>query len=175
MSATIYFCTENYIKSNTPITANVNWQEILPLVKYNSDAWLRKILGSYFYTDLLTKYNQQTLSADETYLVSLTQPSLAWRVAADSALELSFQIKNKGVMTQSGDFSSNTELKAIQFMYSKYVAKSEFTENMMIEWLIENKLLFSKFTDVLNKDSALYNRLCCSNTPNGFNSPIFLI
>ena len=174
MPSQVFFITENYLKTNTPITANVDFKEILPLVKYNSDAWLCKILGAYFYNDLLTKYNAQTLSANETILVEYIQPSLAWRVCADASLELSFQIKNKGVMTQSGDFSANAELKAIQYMYSKYVAKSEFTENMMIEWLLENKSLFTKFTDILNKDSLLYNRTC-SNPTTGFNSPIFLI
>jgi hypothetical protein len=55
-----YFITENYLKLNTTITANVDVTDLVPFVKTASDMSVQPILGSYFYTDLLTKYNNQT-------------------------------------------------------------------------------------------------------------------
>ena len=86
MATVIYFVTENYLKVNTPITANVNITEVLPLVKGAADMWTQSTLGTYFYNDLLVKYNAQTLNPDEETLVALMQPSIAWRAAADAVI-----------------------------------------------------------------------------------------
>lgn len=167
----IYFVTENYLKVNTPITANVNITEVLPLVKGAAMMWTRSTLGSYFFQDLLTKYNNQSLSTDETTLVEYMQPSIAWRAAADAIIELSYQLKNKGVQTQSGDFSNSPEYKAIMFMNNHYTKKAEFYENAMWKYLTKNKDLYPAFTSVLNRDS---NCLCAIvNSTNKFNSQIF--
>lgn len=170
MPAQIYFITQNFLYTNTPIQANVDFKEILPLIKGSADMWTRNTLGTLFYNDLLTKYNAQTLSADETTLVEYIQLSIAWRTAAESVLELSYQITNKGVQTQSGDYSVSLELK-----YQKYVDKAEFYENRMQSWLLTNKLLFSVFMDDNNKtDSGAHLSLMCKSN-NSFISPIQLI
>lgn len=173
MAQTIYFVTENFLKTNTPITANVDIVEVLPLIKAAADMWTRSTLGTYFYNDLLTKYNAQTLDANETILVGYMQPSIAWRTAADAIIELSYQLKNKGVQTQSGDFSNSPEYKAIMFMCNHYTKKAEFYENIMWEYLLKNKDLYPVFTNPLNRDS---NCLCwlLDKSRNKFNSQIFL-
>ena len=43
----IYFVTENYLKVNTPITANVDVTDVFPYVKPASDMRVQAILGSY--------------------------------------------------------------------------------------------------------------------------------
>ena len=154
---TIYFITEQYLKINTPITANVDIIEILPLVKNAAIMWSAHTLGTYFFEDLLAKYNAMTLNSDETYLVELMQPSIAWRTCSDAVLELSYQLKNKGVQTQSGDFSAAAELKAVQYLSETYGKKAEFYENRMWQYLRKNKALFPAFTNPLNHDSYLIN------------------
>lgn len=174
MAQQIFFVTESYIKINTPTTANINISEVLPFIKYASEAWTRDTLGTYFYTDLLTKYNAQTLSADETTLVSHIQPAIAWRACADAVLSLSFQLKNKGVQSQSGDFSQSPELKAIMYLTGDYTKKAEFYENYLWEYLQDNKTLFTNFTSDANRDSTLKLSLK-NNSDDKFNNQIFFI
>ena len=171
MSNQIYFVTENYLKVNTPINANVDIKEVLPLVKGAADMFTQHTLGSYFYNDLLVKYNAQTLSTDEQVLVALMQPSIAWRACADAVIELSFQLKNKGIQTQSGDFSASGESKMVQFMNRHYSQKAEFYEQEMWKYLIKNKALYPEFTSSLNHNSNLLNT--CSGNESKFNSQIF--
>jgi hypothetical protein len=170
MATVIYFVTENYLKVNTPITANVNITEVLPLVKGAADMWTQATLGTYFYNDLLVKYNAQTLNPDEETLVALMQPSIAWRAAADAVIELSFQLKNKGIQTQSGDNSAAAESKMVQFMNRHYAQKAEFYELKMFEYLVKNRALYPEFTSQLNHNSTCLN-YCCSGQ-NKFNSQI---
>lgn len=177
MAQTIYFVTEAYLKLNTPVTANVNITEVLPLIKAAAIMWTRSTLGTYFFDYLLAKYNAQTLTTDETNLVELMQPSIAWRTAADAAFELSLQIKNKGVQMQSGDFSAAAELKAIALIASNYNKKAEFYENYLWKYLEKNKDLYPQFTDPLNHDSDCWNSICgvCNHPTSKFNGQIFLI
>ena len=170
MATTIYFVTENYLKVNTPITANVNITEVLPLVKGAADMWTQSTLGTYFYNDLLVKYNAQTLNANEEILVALMQPSIAWRTCADAIIELSYQLKNKGVQTQSGDNSASAEAKMVQFMNRHYAQKAEFYEQKMWEYLVKNKDLYPEFVSSLNHNSTCLN--ACCNGRNNFNSQI---
>lgn len=172
MSQIIYFVTENYLKVNTPITANVNITEVLPLVKAAAMMWTRSTLGTYFFDDLLAKYNAQTLSPDEVVLVEMMQASIAWRAAADAVIELSYQLKNKGIQTQFGDNSTSPEYKAIMFVNNAYTKKAEFYENIMWKYLVKNKALYPNFTSPLNRDSTC---LCSIIDPSKdkFNAQIF--
>lgn len=169
MPQLIYFVTENYLKVNTTITANVNITEILPLVKGAADMWTQYTLGTYFYDYLLTKYNAQTLTPDEEILVGYMQPSIAWRACADAVLELSYQLKNKGIQSQSGDFSTNSESKMIQMMNRHYVQKAEFYENALWKYLKKNKDLYPQFTSPLNHNSNCL--AACTDCLNGCNTP----
>ena len=172
MSQIIYFVTEPYLKLNTPVTANIDIVEILPLIKGAALMWTRSTLGTYFFNDLLTKYNDQTLSADEVTLVEYMQPAIAWRTCSDSVATLSYQLKNKGIQTQSGDFSQSPEYKANMFMITNYNKKAEFYENYLWKYLVKNKDLYPNFTSHLNQDSDI---ICSLYSGGKFNSQIILI
>lgn len=151
----IYFVTENYIKNNTPVTKNVDITDVMPYVKTQSDMRIQPILGTYFYEDILAKYNAQTLSADETTLVEYIQPAVAWRSAEDAVFGLSYQLKNKGIQQQFGDYSQQVSQSEIAFIMHHYGQKAKFFENRLQNWLIDNKALFPNFTSEDNKDSDL--------------------
>jgi len=151
----IYFITENYIKTQTPVTRNVDVNEITPFVKTCSDRRIQPILGSYFYNDLLTKYNAQTLSADETTLVQKIQPCVAWYSAAEAVMALSYQLKNKGIQKQNGDFSESVGKDEILLMYDHYQSEAAFYEQRIRIYLKEYKDLFSAYTSTLNTDSDM--------------------
>ena len=151
----IYFVTETYIKSKTPITQNVDVNEITPFIATCSDMRIQPILGTYFYNDILTKYNAQTLSADETTLVSKIQPCIAWYAAADAVFALTYQLKNKGLQKQSGDYSESVSREEVGDGIEYYQSKANFYEQRLRIWLKENKDLFTNFTSTDNTDSDM--------------------
>ena len=151
----IYFITENYLKLNTTITANVDVNDLVPFVKTASDMSVQPILGTYFYTDLLTKYNAQTLSGDETLLTEMIQPCVAWQTCSDAVIGLSRQLKNKGLQSQSGDYSNSADFREITFYTDHYAQKKDFYINRLVNFLDINKDLFSAYTSELNKDSNM--------------------
>lgn len=154
----IYFVTEAFLKANTPITANCDVTDIIPWVQIAADMEIRPILGTYFYDIILDKYNAQTLDANETTLVSFIKPAIAWRAAGLSVYGLVYQLKNKGLQKQSGDFSESVSEEEVKFGMSHYEQMSRFYSNQLIKWLKANKDLFPDFTNVLNNDSNYKDR-----------------
>jgi hypothetical protein len=162
--STIYFVTEAYLKSTTNVGQNVDMQNVTPLIQTAADMWVRSILGTYFYNYLLTGFNAQTLNADEIILVGYIKPAVAWRTASDTVFNTSFQVKNKGVQTQSGDFSASPDFKSVSFIAHQTREKSEFYDNRLNEYLCENKALYPQFTSDLNRDSSCRKTYCEEKT-----------
>jgi hypothetical protein len=151
----IYFVTENYLKTKTPITANIDVNAITPFISTQSDMRVQPILGTYFYQYILGKYNAQTLTPNEEVLVGYIQPVVAWRSAEDAVFGLSYQLKNKGLQTQNGDYSNSVSQSEISFSMEHYGQKASFYEARLYEYLKDNKDLFPEFTSVNNKDSDI--------------------
>jgi len=89
----LYFITETYLKTNTPITANVDVTDVTPYIATQAQLRVMPILGTVFYEDLLEKYNAQTLSNDEEALVLFIQPVIAWRSAEDAIFGLTYPLR----------------------------------------------------------------------------------
>lgn len=168
-----YFITENYLKANTPITQNVDSKDIIPFVKPASDMFIQNYLGSYFYVNLLASYNAQTLNSNETTLVAIIQPIVAWRAAADAVYAMHYQLKNKGVQLQSGDQSSPAAQEEVVMLKRHYDQKAEFFEERLRKYLILNKDLFPDFTNKLNTDSCLTDMI--PKEDSGYNQDMLMI
>jgi len=156
-----YFITNTYLKDNTPVGQNVDSNLIVPIIKTAADSYVRSILGTYFYNYLLTKFNAQTLSVLEITLVQdFIQMAVAWRACSDAVMTTSYQTTNKGIQTQSGDFSASPEYKAIMFMVHEYKSKGDFYDKRLENYLTNNGDLYPEFMNDLNDDSITPKKGC---------------
>jgi len=187
----LYFITETYLKVNTPITANVDVTDVTPYVATQAALRIQPILGTTFYNHMLAAYNAQTLTPDEVDLVEFIQPVIAWRSAEDAVFGLTYQLKNKGLQTQSGDYSASVSRNEVAFGMEHYAQKASFFEQRLIRWLLTNKALFPIFISTANLDTDLrpmfnncscinqYNNVCtglCGNfLENGYNNAILIL
>ena len=167
----IYFVTENSLKTKIPLTANIDMVKVLPYVESQADMRIQPILGTYFYNYLLGKYNAQTLTPDETTLVKKIQYAIGWRAVEDCILGISFELKNKGIQQQSGDYSSPTTLAEANYIEGRMAKKAEFYEERLIKWLQANYSLFPQFTDSQN-DSDMKP---IKSTDTGYNESIYFM
>jgi hypothetical protein len=104
---------------------------------------------------MLTGYNAQTLNNDEETLVTYIQPVVAWRSAEDAVFGLSYQLKNKGIQQQFGDYSNAVTQNEVAFSMEHYGQKASFYEARLFRFLKENRDLFPEFISELNKDSDI--------------------
>jgi len=151
----IFFVTEQFLKTFGIITPNVDASKITPLVQFAAKAYVKPLIGSYFFDDLLTKYNAQTLTATEEILVSKMQFAIAFRACAQAVNTLSYQLGNKGIQKQTDDNSTFADLSEIKYMYNNYINDTKLYETEMNTYLNDNKDLFPVYLDILNKDSII--------------------
>ena len=151
----LYFITETYLKTNTPITANVDVTDVTPYIATQAQLRVMPILGTVFYDYLLEAYNNQTLTPEEEALVLFIQPVVAWRSAEDAIFGLTYQLKNKGLQHQFGDNSSSVSRSDVAFGMEHYAQKASFFEQRLIRWLLANRNLFPIFISTANQDTDL--------------------
>jgi hypothetical protein len=187
----LYFITETYLKVNTPITANVDVTDVTPYIATQAALRVQPILGTTFYNYLLTQYNNTVLNPDEINLVEFIQPVIAWRSAEDAVFGLTYQLKNKGLQTQSGDYSASVSRNEVAFGMEHYAQKASFFEQRLIRWLLVNRNLFPQFISTTNQDTDLrpmfnncscitqYQTTCLGNCgtfrENGYNNSILIL
>jgi hypothetical protein len=171
----IYFVTEAFIKKNGIISANADVNDYTPLIQNAAKAFIKRQIGSLFFEDLLTKYNNQTLSNDEQLLVERMQWSIAWRACANAVISLSFQLKNKGLQIQKSDNSDGVGLKEVSFMYDHYIQNATYFEYELKEYLIANKDKYSVYLSKENSDSSIKNSCNGGDDNYAESSGIFII
>ena len=139
------FVSEQYIKAYTPVGGLVEWSEIEPSLHLAQDAFIQDQLGSNFYDYLQTQFAAQTLTPDEIILVARIKPSLAYRVAAEMLPFLYAQIKNKGVMTQRGDYADPIDLQTLKYLRNELANSAEFYAVRLTSYLRDNRNLFPQY------------------------------
>jgi hypothetical protein len=103
----LYFITETYLKNNTPITANVDVNNVTPYLATQAQLRIMPILGTTFYNDLLTKYNDSDICPDEEDSSSIHSAYYSMESSRRCCIWSSLQLKNKGLQTQFGDNSAH--------------------------------------------------------------------
>lgn len=169
-----YFITESYLKNNTPITQNVDVKVIMPFVGPASDMHIQSLLGTFFYNYMLLNYNNQTLNADEFELYKKLQPIIAFRAAAECVYGLTYQLKNKGLQTQTGEQSDTADAEQVIMIKRHYDQTAEFYEERVRIFLIKNKELFPEFTDERNDDCSLAEDIR-PQKESGYNNDMLMI
>ena len=164
----IYFITENYIKTNTPLQNNVDVSKIDYLFSDSYDLVISDLLGTYFGGYLLDKHQlviawTDTYTADEEKLIDKVQKTMAWHIAHSAVETLSDGITNKGAQKGYGDYSNASTDGQVRFLSEKYKKRFEAFQQQLINYLTNDKDLFPNFISDLNK-SSLILRNCASNS-----------
>lgn len=139
------FISENYIKSYTPIGELCQWTEILPTALIVQQSTFQDILGTNFYNYLLNKFATQTLNPDEIVLMNYIKPALAYRVADKTLPFINYQIRNKGVMVQRGDYSDAVDIDTLRYLREELSGSADFHEKRLIEYLCKNENLYPQY------------------------------
>lgn len=124
--ATALFITESYLKSITSISANVDVQELVPHVEQAQDIFIQDALGSRLYTTLQTAIINNNLTSDQTNLLNLIRPCLAYYAMHSALPFISLKIRNTGIVKQSGENIVNADLSEIKYLRGEIKDTAEY-------------------------------------------------
>lgn len=154
------FITETYIKTNSPITSNVDPKDLNSHILAAQNLYMKNILGSEFFDDLMTKYQAQTLSADEITLVQdYIQPAILWRGITIALPWLHTQLRNKGLMNNSDDNATQADQSMLNFLRNEAKNRAEYQEEELRKYLCKYNNLYPLYRtqDGLTKPDSSSN------------------
>jgi len=148
----IYFVTENFLKTKTHITQNVDAGILSPFIPMAVKSYLQPILGYRFTNDLLTKYNDNTLSPEEEELVDFIQYVVAFYAAYIAVPSLSFRVSNKGVQSQFGDYTASEGVATVEYIRNNILSFARDNESNLRAFLELNKESYPLYLEKINKE-----------------------
>jgi hypothetical protein len=149
---TVYFVTENFIKTRTPISNNVDVSDIAPNIRTAAIEYIRPILGKNFFDDLVEKYNLQTLSANEEELVEIIQMIVAYRATDLTIPFVTFRLANKGIVKLNENIDDKEVLNIVNYIRNEIKKFAHIKENELKKFLDLNKENYPLYIDKINKE-----------------------
>lgn len=138
----IYFITFNELVTSYVVSGNVFQEDVMPYGKDAYENHIENYLGSTFAGDLLTKYNANSLNANELLLVERIKPIIGWQMVVDSVVSATYSFKNKGLQKQSGEYSESVSKDEVGYLVNHYSDKRNNAMARLELFLKTNKGLF---------------------------------
>lgn len=148
----IYFIDESFLRKNVQPIQNVDGGDLGPFVMIAMKTYIQRILGYNFFEDLLVKFNNGTTNFDEDLLINYIKDAGAYYTLYEAVPFISFRISNKGVVTQSGEFSQGNGVETVEYIRQKVLAIAKRYEDELRKFLDINKNKYPLYLDKLNQE-----------------------
>lgn len=136
------FVTENYLKGFTPISKNIDIEEVTPFLEEVELIDVRELVGKPLYDDLKEKYINQTLDNNEIELVNLLKRGISYKSASQALPFLNTKITSKGVQKLRGDYSEAGSMEEMKYLRRELENKAEYFFERVVEYLCKNSKYF---------------------------------
>jgi hypothetical protein len=154
MGQAILFITESYVKKYSNIDDNVDAQYITPVIDLVQKMYIRPILGTALYNELVTQITNDTVSANNTTLLDdYILDTMLYYVLSEGLPSFTYKIENKSVSTKTSDNATPVDNSIIQSEVSRYKDRAEFFGQTLIDFL-EANADDTNYTAYLNPGSA---------------------
>lgn len=164
--AFVSFVSLDYLTKFTPISKNIDVDDINNHLESCELVWTREILGKNLYDDLKTKFINQTLNADEITLVALLKNHICYRTAEMAIPFLNVRIKNKGAVKLKGDYEEPAGLNDMKYLREELKNRAEYFEMEVKNYLCKYNNLFPLYLS----NNQLINPIASSS----YDSDIYL-
>lgn len=156
----------NEIKSNTLISQNVDDSYISTTIMTAQEIYLSKMIGTALYHSLQTLvYNQIKNTTPSIYddehklynelLQELVKPLLKYRVSVDLLYNISFKIRNAGVVRNSDTNVSYAALDEIKYLEKQFLSYYDSYCDKISRYLTANRI---SFPELLEQTPCYYDQ-----------------
>ena len=154
MNNNVLFISEKTLKQSTFIPENLDATYLVQPITYAQDQLIQPVLGGKLYHRLQDGIANNDLNENETILLKdYIQPVMVNQVLSDIIMEISFKIRNLGVVTTGDTNVYNVSMKDCQYLQQMYVNRAAFYVNRLKDYLKCNYQLFKPYYPTCcNKD-----------------------
>ena len=142
----VLLISEKTLKQTTFIPENLDAGYLTQPIVYAQDQLIQPVLGGKLYKRLLDGVKEDNLTENElTLLTDYIQPVMVNQVLSDIVMEISFKVRNLGVVTTSDTNVNNASMKDCQYLQQMYADRAAFYVNRLEEYLRCNQNLFKPY------------------------------
>lgn len=165
---------EKYLKKYSLLPLNYQMNEVMPFVTMAQEIWLRPVLGTAFYEELLDQVGNNNLTDENaTLLVQAAWPYLSTSFDMEFLPFAYLHISEVGVTKGHSDNSDSADLKDITFLQSQIRKNLETRKDYLISYLRQHESSFPLWApDELNCSCNKIDTCCGEphlNDPNKMN------
>lgn len=153
-----YLITEQWIKEFTPIGEFVDMKLIKPFIKISEDIHVRSLVGKEQYDRLLQGVASNDLTPNETTLLDLIRPSLAYYMVAKNLPFLSTQIRGAGVIKTSNNNIVQASDENVRSLEERCMSFCNYYSQRVIKYLCDNSSLFPLYSSTVDPKSIKETR-----------------
>lgn len=155
----ILLISEEYLKANAIASEAIDYRVYKPHIIACQDLYLDELLGVTFKDNLLTGYQNQTLTPYEQQLVVYLKQMLIRRVEAAVTDFLTYRLRSKGVQTSSsGDSNSATDTQV------------QYSEKLLNEYADKYYKYACKYLNDNTSEFPLYDSDACDECEENTNN-----
>lgn len=140
-----YFITEAEVKLKTVLPSNLSIELLRPWFEPAQNTYIKPLIGLALYSELQTAIDNNTLTTEQTALLALIKPSLAYYIQAMSLPFIHTQASNKGVLMRTTDNGQSIDLNALNTLTTKVMDVAENYANDLKNYLECNKALYPSY------------------------------
>jgi hypothetical protein len=150
----VYFISTEYLRTNTPIEANVDDTKLTPYIIQAQDTYLQEGIGETFYDRLKDGVANNNLNADEqAFMRNFVQPQIAQYAFYLAMPFIAFKATNKSVSKESSEYSAPAELNELKFLRNNVLDIAEFYKRRMIKYLLDHPSMFPQYNNPNSRDN----------------------
>jgi hypothetical protein len=156
----VLFINVQYLKDASTYDLNLDDKLLISSIVDCQLDYLRPILGSGLFNDLIEKVRTNSISgANQTLLQNYVQPCLAKYVLYDVQEELLYKYSNKSIEKQKSDTTDPISEKELYNLKGKRLDKAQAAGTRLNDYLIANQDLFPLFVNPgTSYDTVIPNR-----------------
>lgn len=164
------------LKKLTAISENMDVELLQPFLLISQQLYVAPILGTALYEDIVTRYDNQTLTGDTwTLFEDYILPTIAYGAWFAAAPFLNYKTQRAGIQTLSSPDNTPVTVEELSLYVARCETLMKFYQDRLNDYLVEDNyvkfpLFRSDDTPVnLNKGSSFYlnfnktTKPCCKN------------
>nr|WP_298660949.1 DUF6712 family protein [uncultured Flavobacterium sp.] len=162
--ATAFFISEKYLKDNSPLSGNIDINEVYPFAKSAEETYIQEAIGTSLFNKLIDTLNAspQNPNSDERTLMKKIRSCLVWYTCYDAIPFLATKIRNIGVVKQEGNDLKSASEAEVKDLINKCWGKGEFYKKLLQLYLCDNSSKFPEYN--CSNCSELYPNPYVNNT-----------
>lgn len=143
-----FFISEKYLKDNSPLSGNIDIQELYPFAKTAEEIYIQEAIGTRLFDRLAASLeaSPKNTTSDEVTLLKKIRSCLVWYTCYDALPFIATKIRNIGVVKQEGPDIKSAEDNSVINLAKKCKDKGDHYLRMLQMYLCENSSLFPEYS-----------------------------